>query len=718
MRHERTEPHKDSVTEREQRAGLRSGMNEAMSLARVKVAGLWNKLLLVGFVVATNSIALWHFESNVELLEACDAIPEANGHSYSHARYFWACLWAMSEACLRMQLERINDSPYYSIMMDSSAAMNKQDHMLIFVQYFCLSDWQVHTEYLCCVHVNSKTAETAYSLCCNVLQCFGISLDKMCGFCADGGSEFAGCNKGCGVLLKSEIPWLILMHCAPHKFSLALVEQTNMKSPYKAPILTREWLGYTDVILRKVHGIFSHSTKRVGEWTQFAQPRGVVRFKFPLFVVTRWLSRYDCLVVLCNNLAVFIIFCRCFSALSAVCVILECQRTCRVLMAMRDVMHIFNIYSKELQANSMMAHEVRPTIDRAVAHLRSLVYMTRDKDAWGNAVESVPTGDFDKIWMPSYDSFHSRVTAEGVWVYSAGQQITLTCDGNVDEEDPHMEVMHLVHQLATGFAESLERRFPDALIMRSFRVFDPAFYIGLSFEDLQSHKTSIDEFKYLMGHFCSRKASKHFFPDCPKEDGEERKAFMIGMMAEFKAARLALRQVVEESPKISMLHAWQRIVMTRGALFPRVIKFVYVCFSLPIQSAVVERGFSNHRGVMSRMRSKLKITTVDSLMRMVLVSPRKIADWQRQLSALTVEILGIMGTRATAGASGDCPPLLKKFWAATAAPAFELPDDQDELFAECEEDFDEGFGVIAVADEVFVDAGQVFAPEVDETAGM
>jgi len=64
---------------------------------------------------------------------------------------------------------------------------------------------------------------------------------------------------------------------------------------------------------------------------------GVTRFMFGIFNKTRWLSRLD---VLCGNLGPFILFCLAYSSeLGATHAMLRCQRTCRMLMAMRDVMH-------------------------------------------------------------------------------------------------------------------------------------------------------------------------------------------------------------------------------------------------------------------------------------------------------------------------------------------------------------------------------------------
>ena len=157
---------------------------------------------------------------------------------------------------------------------------------------------------------------------------------------------------------------------------------------------------------------------------------------------------------------------------------------------------------------------------------------------------------------------------------------------------------------------------------------------------------------------------------------------------------------------------------TDGASSHRVIQFVYICFSLPVQSAVVEQGFSIHRTVKSRLRNKLKVTTLDSLMRMKLLAPTDMADWKQELGTASAAFLHV-GQRATAGASGDCPPLLREFWLKTAPGLLVLPDQEDELASECEDDADaEDLQAVVVPAAEFDGDWQEPTAEVDEAEGM
>ena len=139
---------------------------------------------------------------------------------------------------------------------------------------------------------------------------------------------------------------------------------------------------------------------------------------------------------------------------------------------------------------------------------------------------------------------------------------------------------------------------------------------------------------------------------------------------------------------------------------------------------MVERGFSIHRAVKSRLRTQLRITTLDSLLRMMLVSPRHIATWQTHLGALSCTILGVTGTRATAGITGVCQPLLRDLWKNTAPGDLVLPD-IDDLSTECdmvddEAEFGSSGGQITPVPVVEDDSdaeGEVMDSE-DEAAGI
>ena len=60
---------------------------------------------------------------------------------------------------------------------------------------------------------------------------------------------------------------------------------------------------------------------------------------------------------------------------------------------------------------------------------------------------------------------------------------------------------------------------------------------------------------------------------------------------------------------------WRKLSDYGFTLFPNVMKLVQVMFVVPVQTAVVERGFSFHKIIKNRLRNSLKILTVDSLLR-------------------------------------------------------------------------------------------------------
>ena len=43
------------------------------------------------------------------------------------------------------------------------------------------------------------------------------------------------------------------------------------------------------------------------------------------------------------------------------------------------------------------------------------------------------------------------------------------------------------------------------------------------------------------------------------------------------------------------------------------LKFVYLCVVIPLNSAIVERGFSLHNSIKTKRRNRLRIITIDAL---------------------------------------------------------------------------------------------------------
>jgi len=68
---------------------------------------------------------------------------------------------------------------------------------------------------------------------------------------------------------------------------------------------------------------------------------------------------------------------------------------------------------------------------------------------------------------------------------------------------------------------------------------------------------------------------------------------------------------------------WRKLYFDNAhILFPNIMQLVYVTFLIPVHTSQVERGFSVHRVIRNRLTNRLKIMTLDSLMRIKLLAKK------------------------------------------------------------------------------------------------
>ena len=98
--------------------GIRHGMAAAAAAATTAVKTLFPTLLLVALWLITEHVAMVKFPSLLALLVMTGN--EAIKHKYNTTRYFWSCLYALSEVLLLAQRSALLNSPFYNILIDSS----------------------------------------------------------------------------------------------------------------------------------------------------------------------------------------------------------------------------------------------------------------------------------------------------------------------------------------------------------------------------------------------------------------------------------------------------------------------------------------------------------------------------------------------------------------------------------------------------------------------
>ncbi|KAG1660353.1 hypothetical protein FOA52_014406 [Chlamydomonas sp. UWO 241] len=176
--------------------------------------------------------------------------------------------------------------------------------------------------------------------------------------------------------------------------------------------------------------------------------------------------------------------------------------------------------------------------------------------------------------------------------------------------------MTTAYKFAADFAdaaiESLKESFfdddPSLDILACFTIFDPVQYIGMGHAELDDFGN--DSFQQLKDHFWSGDG----LPNSPFSARGE--SFMATLDTEFKHVKTVIKDRLALTPSATMLNLWRFIARSSYSLMvPNIILLMNVYYVMALHTAEVERGFSIHRILKNRLRSRLMILMVDSLLR-------------------------------------------------------------------------------------------------------
>jgi len=165
----------------------------------------------------------------------------------------------------------------------------------------------------------------------------------------------------------------------------------------------------------------------------------------------------------------------------------------------------------------------------------------------------------------------------------------------------------LINKLINFILLDLTIRFRDCKTITAFKIFDPTVYAS-SMSTLKLLAFGVSEYETLCAHFCG--PDKLFVCDEAELQQEftRMKRFMYDFLSRGRNRDLEFHDV------------WKRLATANGHLFPHMIMLVQVMCVIPTHTCDVERGFSMHRLIKHRLTSRLRVVTVDSMMRVKLNS--------------------------------------------------------------------------------------------------
>jgi hypothetical protein len=473
---------------------------------------------------------------------------------------------------------------------------------------------------LATVHVVSKTAHDIYNVLMSVLKALELDKKRMVGFCSDGGSEYSGKHNGVAAKLVQEMPWILITHCAAHRCALAMtdVEQATVESD------GTYGMQFCDTIIRSVHNLFNHSTKRQAQWAAHAEKWGCTRLKFPIFNATRWFSRTDCLVVLAANYAALCLYLQTVTAdgkwpvAAAVYATLATSNAVAVIMAMGLLMGVVHALSKELQKDGILPHQVLQAVHEAVAELNRIQqYKLEGRTLIGPVVKKVTSRGVTTLcesiepikcslagFLANFD------TTSGQWEAWPGQKkgIQLSTAEPLDAD----ALLKFIRTMAACLITTLQSRLPTSLDLTCYQAFDPQSYTAMA---NVSDERLIGWFKVLLRHYArkvdeNRKAEHNWYPVELNAKLLEEFKQLLGLMREYMMYQRAPDMITTARAFRDLNDASKLLAC------PKLVAVLRASLCLPSQSASVERGFSIHRVIKHRLTNRMGILVFDSLMRL------------------------------------------------------------------------------------------------------
>lgn len=181
---------------------------------------------------------------------------------------------------------------------------------------------------------------------------------------------------------------------------------------------------------------------------------------------------------------------------------------------------------------------------------------------------------------------------------------------------PAMEeqLSNLLINYVRSLKVNIHRRFDDALpVVSAFSIFDPLAVPNPGspgFKDYGANEVAI--------------LAKHFYSGNPKEHQ------LIAEWEKFKYDLVSWKPTIPEEVKKShettctewCLTRLMKLQTTYNLVFPAVVHIAEVCLSMPVSNAWPERGCSALKRVTTRLRSRLSVEMLQTLLAVTINGPR------------------------------------------------------------------------------------------------
>ena len=146
----------------------------------------------------------------------------------------------MSHAILRKIIVELQQTDYFTIMLDECVDSSNKEQLTICMRYVDAA-FAVHEEFVGLYYCLDIKANTIFSIVKDTLLRLNLCLTRCRGQCYDGASNMAGSRNGLKTHILQEEPCALFTHCYGHSLNLAVADaikslsflQSNMDTTFE-----------------------------------------------------------------------------------------------------------------------------------------------------------------------------------------------------------------------------------------------------------------------------------------------------------------------------------------------------------------------------------------------------------------------------------------------------------------------------------------------------
>lgn len=279
MSHAKTEKHKKAMA-------LEKSAKSCKSLSAIYKPVLSEKTkiaeLKIAAYIAEHS-ALQTVDHLIEVLPQLDPLSDALKNLKLHrTKCSMLIKNVLSPSMLEDLIEEIGDSPY-SLIIDESTDLSTQKVLCIMMRFFSFKTRQIVTTFYRLIKLIECDANSVHNAITNQLKKDGIKVENMVGIGVDRANVMVGKHNSVTAILKRELPDLIVVKCVSHSLHLCAENATEL--------LPRQ----LEFLVREAHNWFAYSPKRLEQYRDLFETMNANRNpkKIQGLSGTRWLARYE-----------------------------------------------------------------------------------------------------------------------------------------------------------------------------------------------------------------------------------------------------------------------------------------------------------------------------------------------------------------------------------------------------------------------------------------